>query len=244
MEVMSDHHEHGTVDTIAVNTRVAGDAHGGHAQSHVTHVADGAIGNQFFEVGLCHGGQCTIQDAEDSQQSDKVREFLSSTGSQWPGHSDHPISTNFQKDSSENHTDWSGGLNVSVGQPGVEREAWEFDAEADQEEGEDDGLDRATVELGFRRCFRQLHNVKGMSFETRLLKLVRDRADFHHSGWAIARPEVENQDGNQNEDRAEECVEQEFDGGVFTILTTPDADQEVHRQEHDFKEDIEQEEVE
>ena len=39
-------------------------------------------------------------------------------------------------------------------------------------------------------------------------------------------------------------VEEELDGGVLAARAAPDADQEVHRQEHHFPEDVEQEEVE
>ena len=63
-----------------------------------------------------------------------------------------------------------------------------------------------------------------------------------HAG--IAGPEVEDQDGHQDEDRAEQRVEQELDGRVLAVGAAPDADQEVHRQEHHLEEHVEEEEVE
>ncbi len=43
---------------------------------------------------------------------------------------------------------------------------------------------------------------------------------------------------------ADERVQEELDRGVFLARAAPDADQEVHRQEHDFPEHVEQEEIE
>ncbi len=55
--------------------------------------------------------------------------------------------------------------------------------------------------------------------------------------------EVKRQQRDQDEDAAEQGVEEELDGGVLAARAAPDADQEVHGQEHDFPEDVEQEEI-
>ena len=68
--------------------------------------------------------------------------------------------------------------------------------------------------------------------------------------WAVnpARPtspgQVEDQHGDQDEDRAEEGVEQELDRRVLAVRAAPDGDQEVHRQQHHLEEHVEQEQVE
>jgi hypothetical protein len=49
--------------------------------------------------------------------------------------------------------------------------------------------------------------------------------------------------GDQDEHAAQERVQEELDGGVLAARPAPDADQEVHRQEHHFPEDVEEEEV-
>ena len=59
-----------------------------------------------------------------------------------------------------------------------------------------------------------------------------------------ALPEIEDQDRHQDEDRAKQRVEQELDRGVLASRSSPDRDQEVHRQEHHLEEDVKQEEVE
>ena len=56
--------------------------------------------------------------------------------------------------------------------------------------------------------------------------------------------EVEHQDRDQHQHTSEQRVEEELDRGVFFSRATPNTDQEIHRQEHDFPKDIKQEEVE
>ena len=48
----------------------------------------------------------------------------------------------------------------------------------------------------------------------------------------------------QHEDAAGQRVEEELDGRVLVARAAPDADEEVHRQEHDLPEHVEEEEVE
>ena len=52
------------------------------------------------------------------------------------------------------------------------------------------------------------------------------------------------QDGHQHEQRADERVDDELDRRVDAVGAAPDADDEVHRHEDDFPEDVEEEEVE
>ena len=56
--------------------------------------------------------------------------------------------------------------------------------------------------------------------------------------------EVEHQDGDQHQHAADERVQEELDRGVFLPRPSPDADQEVHRQQHHFPEHVKQEEIE
>ena len=55
--------------------------------------------------------------------------------------------------------------------------------------------------------------------------------------------EVEAEHGDQDEHAAEQRVQEELDGGVFAARPAPDADEEVHRQQHHFPEDVEEEEI-
>ena len=54
---------------------------------------------------------------------------------------------------------------------------------------------------------------------------------------------VEEQHAQQHQHGAEQGVEEELDGGVEPARAAPDSDQQIHRHQHGFPEDEEQEEV-
>ena len=56
--------------------------------------------------------------------------------------------------------------------------------------------------------------------------------------------EVEREDAQQHQHRAGQSVEKELDRRVKLPRSAPDADDEVHRHQHQFPEDVEQEEIE
>ena len=59
----------------------------------------------------------------------------------------------------------------------------------------------------------------------------------------VLRQEVHLQNTQQHHDGSNERVQKELDRRVETILTTPDSDQEIHRHERHFEEQVEQEQV-
>src|SRR6185369_12428066 len=59
----------------------------------------------------------------------------------------------------------------------------------------------------------------------------------------ILRQKVHLQNAQQHHDRSNQGVEKEFDGCIKPIVAAPDSDEEVHRDERDFKKQIEQEQV-
>ena len=62
----------------------------------------------------------------------------------------------------------------------------------------------------------------------------------HREGALV---DAQPQDGQQHQDGAGHGVQEELDGGVDAARSAPDADQEVHRDEREFPEDVEQEQV-
>jgi len=63
------------------------------------------------------------------------------------------------------------------------------------------------------------------------------------AGDRILDVEVEGQHDQQHQHRADQSIYEELDGGVNPAGASPDADQEVHGQQHDLPEDVEEEEV-
>src|SRR3990170_9092292 len=56
--------------------------------------------------------------------------------------------------------------------------------------------------------------------------------------------EVECQDAQQHQHATHQGIKEELDGGVELPWPTPDPDEEIHGDQHDFPEDVEEEEVE
>src|SRR6185369_2725836 len=56
--------------------------------------------------------------------------------------------------------------------------------------------------------------------------------------------EVQSNDSNKHQEGADHSIDEEFDRCVDPVLPTPDADDEVHRDQHDFPEDVEEKEIE
>ena len=114
-----------------------------------------------------------------------------------------------------------GRLGVGVGQPGVEREHRHLDAEAHEHAAEDQPLGARLEMSPFGDLAGELDHVEGL-----------------RSGEP-----VERQEADEHERRTEQGEQEELDGGVQALLAAPDADHEVHREQHDFEEDEEQHEV-
>ena len=73
--------------------------------------------------------------------------------------------------------------------------------------------------------------------------LVAQARDVEERDAAVVEEE-QRQDRQQHQHRSGQRVEEELDRGVELPRAAPDADDEVHRHEHDFPEDVEEEEVE
>src|SRR5207244_5939957 len=109
-------------------------------------------------------------------------------------------------------------------QPGVEREHRHFDGKCKEKAPEEPTLQR----IGEVLCSGE---------ESRDVKSAR-RARRH---WRI---EVQRQDRQQHDYRSRQGVQKKFDGCVQPAVASPRSDQEVHRNEHHFPENVEEEEVE
>src|ERR1043165_9939024 len=73
---------------------------------------------------------------------------------------------------------------------------------------------------------------------------VRQRRDVEGVRPTVsAVPIIEKQDAEQHQHRAGQRVEEKLDCGVKLLRAAPDADQEVHRYQHYFPQDVEHEEV-
>ena len=149
---------------------------------------------------------------------------------------------------------------VSHGRLGEERQGEAqvaVHAELQQHAGEDDRAGRRRLGVGVRQ--------PGVEREDRHLDRERERRRRQKSSACGATPEAqasevreeerplarhrampggEVQDRQEHEDAARHREEEELHRGVDAPRAAPDADDEVHRHEHDFPEDVEEREVE
>ena len=103
----------------------------------------------------------------------------------------------------------------------MEWEHWNLDGEPD-EEGQED------PELQVNRQGKLVERKDIKRSDTGLLEVVI----------------VQGNDTEQHQDAAQEGIKEELDGGIQAPVAAPDPDQEVHGDQHDFPEDIEQDEIE
>ena len=118
---------------------------------------------------------------------------------------------------------------MGIGQPGVEGKHRDLDGKG-KEEGEEkhcgDGRSVSRIGIDFRRGLIQSREAEGID-----------------SGQNVV-VEIQEQNAQQHQYRAGQGVEEELDGRVKFARAAPDADQQVHRNQHSFPEDEEEEEIE
>ena len=73
---------------------------------------------------------------------------------------------------------------------------------------------------------------------------VTSKVPVFAKAGSVMRLEVEGQDAEQHHHRADQGVEEELDGRVEPPRPAPDPDEEVHRDQHDLPEHVEEEHVE
>ena len=192
-----------------------------HAEHDQRHVADRRVGHQPLPVALRQRDERAVHDPDDREHDDHRHEMFRRVGQNRQAETKEPVGPHLQEDSGQNHGAGRRRVGVRVGQPGVEREHRDLDREAEEEREEDPPL----------QVERQIQLVE-------LGDVERVR-----TGHAVA-VEVHRQDAQQHHDAADQRVEEKLDGGIQPVRAAPDADEEIHRHQHDLPEEEEEQEVE
>ena len=148
------------------------------------------------------------------------RELHGGVGQDGQAEADETIGAHLEEHPGQDDRTGRRSFDVGVRKPGMEGEQRNLDGEAD-EHGQEDPV----LEIGRDAQFLEGQNVEGPDSLDGVLM------------------EVEGQDSQQEQDRAQQRVEEELDGRVQFPGPAPDADDEVHGHQHDFPEDVEEEEV-
>ena len=111
------------------------------------------------------------------------------------------IAAHLQQHTRQQHRDRSIGFAVSIRQPGVQGEHRQFHAEAHQESEVAEQSEAAARRTGGQLCEVQ--------------------------GELITR-QGQGQSADQDQQRGQSCVQDEFGGGVLTFMSAPDRDQQIN----------------
>ena len=174
----------------------------------------------LLQVRLHHRDQRAVPDADERETHDPRRELRRSLREQWNREAQESIGAHLEQHGGEDHRARGGCFDVRVGEPGVEREHRHLDGEREREREEQ-------PPLGRRRDRQRVECV--------------ERERWRAGGVLVQ--EVEPQDRDQHENAARHGVEEELDRRVHSPRAAPHADQEVHRNQHRFPEDVEQQQV-
>ena len=190
------------------------------AQHTVPKMADRAVGDELLDVVLNHRDQRAIDDADDrepDQQGPVVDHRLREQRHRKPV---EPVGSHLQHHARQHHRAAGGRLDVGVRKPGVEGEHRDLDREGERE----------------TREHPQLGGVRDLQREQRL-----------EIGGPVPRglevQVVQRDERDQHQQGADDGVDEELHRRVDATLPAPNADEEVHRDEHELPEHVEQEGV-
>ena len=191
------------------------------AEHDEAHVAHRRIGDELLHVGLHHGDERAVDDGDDRERGEQRREGQRRLREHRKREADQPIAAHLQHHAGQNDRPRRGGLHVGIGQPGVEREQRHLDGKRHRE-----GQEEPVLQVVRHAQFVELQQIERVL--PRGLLVQPGHADDRH----------------QHQHAAGHGVEQELDRRVETLVVAPDADEEIHRDEDDVPEDVEQEQIE
>ena len=108
----------------------------GQPEEDEAHVADRGVGHQLLDVGLDQRDQRAVDDADDCERRHQRHEGVPRVGQQSPVEAQQTVRAHLEQDTREDDRPGARRLDVSVGQPGVEREHGHLDEERQRERGE------------------------------------------------------------------------------------------------------------
>ena len=192
--------------------------HAQHDHGHVTHAR---VRHEALPVLLRHRAQRAVHDADNRKRHHHRDEMPCRIRQYRQREADEAVGAHLQQNSRQDDGAGCRRVRVRVGQPGVERKHRHLDREPEEKREE-----HPPLQVERHVHVLELRDVEGV-----------------HAGDAVA-VEVEPQNAEQHDDAADEGVQEKFDRRVQPPVASPDADEEIHRHEHDLPEQEEQQEVE
>jgi len=209
------------VDHLEQRSLPGHDVEGEEAEHHEAQVGDRGVGHQLLHVDLHPGDEGAVEDADHRERDEQRLRLQARLREERQRETQEAIGAELEEDAGQDHRAAGRRFDVGVGQPGVHREHRHLDGEGQRERREQPDL------------------------------LVEREAQAQHVAVGEAPGAVVQalegpchpQDGDQHQQAPRHGEQEELDRRVDPPLAAPDPDQQVHRDQHDLPEDVEEEEV-
>src|SRR2546425_3519933 len=208
------------------------------AQEDEPHVPDRAVRDQSLQVHLGEADERRVHHRDGPKDRENPPQVSCGVGEDSEVDPEDPVPAHLQEDARQENGASGRRLDVSVREPRVERERGELHEEANQEGCEHRNL-QADGEIGRERAglmpqggVEERGHVEGVC--------VRSIYGGVHAGAV----EVEGKDRKEHDHEPNLCENEEVQRRVSAGRSTPDSYQEEHRDDHEFPENREEQEVE
>ena len=177
---------------------------------------DRGIGDQLLHILLRQRHDRGVDDGDDRQDLHEQAHGLGGFGQHGQGEAQEAVTTHLEQHAGQDHRARRRGFHVGIRQPGVNRPHGHLHRERCEE------------------CQPQPD-----------LQVQREAQIPLHQYRDIRRAlgEQQGHDRDQHQHRADQRVEEELEGRVDPARTTPDADDQEHRDQHGFEEHVEQHQI-
>ena len=192
-----------------------------HAEDDEAHVADAGVGNQPLHVRLAVGQDGAVDDPDDADHRDRAGEARRGFGKQRHGEANQAVPPGLQQQSGEEHAACGRRLRVSIGEPAMQRKDRKLDGKGDKETEKQPPC-RLQGYAGSEQG-----EVIGGECAADLSVCIVQADDCHQ----------QQQPGCHGEDH-------ELHSRADAVLVPPDADEEIHRHQHQLPEEVEEEQIE
>ena len=172
------------------------------------------VSDQLLHVALRQRDKARVNDRDHRKAEHNPHQLRRRIGEHRHHETDEAISAELQEHARQDHRARGRRLDVRVGKPGVDRPHRHLHCKAGEEGQPQPGLHRRREVIAEQR-----RNVGRARFGDH-----RDHRDQHQH-------------------RSEQRVEEEFIRRIFAVRAAPDPDNEIHRDQASFKEDVEQQQI-
>ena len=189
-------------------------------------MADRGVRDQSLQIHLDHRDERAVHDSDDGQHGNLRSKAARGCREQRQAETQHAVGAHLQQDAGEHDRTGRWGFGMRVRQPRMQREQRHLDGKREEERAKQQHFRaKRQCDCAARKQRLDLRDVEG--------RVSGGRCDS-----------IQPQNRHQHQNRAEHRVQNEFQRGVNSPFVAPDADQEIHRDQHHFPEQEKQEQIE